>query len=189
MNRPTALLVVAWLWIIIGIFTIAFGVCVAFQTIQIHNILDEMDVTNPMTERIPDFDNPLLEVLHIAYVTMFVVFALGVFMVISGFYLLKLRAWARLSLEILSWLGLIYYMFNFIRVVKGFTSFKSNFLEVQETYPSILFYIIIGAIIGLIFVAALIVSIILLRGKSVREAVKRRDTLTTSTDGGIKQVD
>jgi len=176
MNRPVALLVVAWLWIIIGIFTIAVGGFIAFPTITMHKILDEMDVTNPMAERIPDFDEPLLKVLHVAYIMMFTLFALGIFTVISGFFLLKLHNWARVILEIFSWLGLIKYLCGFIRVVKDFTSLKSMFLEVQEVNPSILFSVIIGAIIGLIWVAACIGSIILLRKKSVREAVKRQNT-------------
>lgn len=172
MNRPTALLVVAWLWIIIGILTIAGGGFVAFQSIVIHNILDELDVKNPTAERM-GVDAPLF-IMSIAYIIVFVSFAVGVFAVISGFFLLKLRNWARLSLEILSWLWLILMIFTLIIWVRNFTFFKSE---------GIAFANIIATLIWMI---PFIASIILLRRKTVREAVKRRDTLATSSDGGIK---
>lgn len=165
MNRPTALLIVAWLWIIIGILIIAFGGVISFKTIALHNILDKMDVYNPSVEKIEGI-NSLLTIMHIAYIIVFVLFAVGVFAVISGFYLRKLRNWARLSLEIFSWFGLIYMVFCLIVVVIDFT------LNLSAT-AMLVYY--------LIWMAIFLVSIILLRGKTVREAVKRQDTFTTPT--------
>ncbi|MFH1231717.1 MAG: hypothetical protein V1709_09505 [Planctomycetota bacterium] len=152
MNRPTALLVVAWLWIIIGTLITALYGGVVFTTMK--------------------------EALWESCLILSVVVLVGIFSAIAGFYLIKLHNWARLSLEILSWLGLIYYL---IRA----KDFITVFWGIQGLNAIILLSVAI-MIFGLIYVAPLIVSIILIRRKTVREAVKRRDTPTTPSYGCLE---
>jgi len=151
MNRPTALLVVAWLWIMMGIFTSApvGAMALSIALVQIETAM---------------FGYYLI-------LLMIVTFLVGMFCIIAGFYLLKLRAWARTSLEVLSWLYSILIVCDLILWLRGFT-----FLE-DEDRGSLGAEIISTAIWAAVFAAC----IIFLRKKSVREAVKRKDIIPPVT--------
>lgn len=98
-KRPTCVTVIGWAWIVIGILMCLSSVMALFASSM---ILSQISTESPdAAKNVPAFLRffPLLAVLQ---------FGVAIFGIISGVNFLKLKAWSRTALEILTWLILIF---------------------------------------------------------------------------------
>jgi len=128
MKRPITLLVVAWFWILIGLL---------LSTLFILGLID--DVTRGQG-------------YHLIGLALLLLF--GIFIPICGIYLLKLRPWARISLEVISGVSLV--------ISWGFMAWLivSEKLSIKYTIGTML------------IVALFFISTSLLRSQAVSNAIK-----------------
>jgi hypothetical protein len=111
-KRPTCVTVIGWAWIIIGGLMCLSAIMALFSSVMIR----EMSQTDP---NIP-FIFKIFPILAIVQV------CIAVIGLISGINFLKLKAWSRSTLEILTWLFLIfilgfmiYWVFNWVSMSSG----------------------------------------------------------------------
>ena len=121
---------------------------------------------------------------------------LGLFIMVSAFYLLRLRAWARTALEIVSWFGLVLasalvallvfiwsYFFSMskefeISISKGFEISIKDMLELITESSYMYNQFIYWSVRSVVYLCVVILLIILLRLKTVRNAVKSVTPMT-----------
>ena len=101
---------------------------------------------------------------------------LAVFIIIASIYFLKLHAWARTALEVVSWLGLTYIVGFGIFWLTAWISASVSMSGGKAPSSESLVFGIFGAVMGVVVIAVyatpLIVIIKFLRGKTIREAVR-----------------
>ena len=106
-TRPTSVTVISWAWILLGIITILGGLMATFCFIMINNI----SALRALPEQIPSELRPLtLFLKNISYLAV-VQFVFSAIAITSGIQFLKLRNWARLTIEGLTWAMLLYILF------------------------------------------------------------------------------
>ena len=179
MKKPVLVIIIAVVWIYMGInmFSRGIGWLAAHDAVQsmLNNLeaLKSGDDSTNQFAKIPDMflRHPTL----VGIIQM----AIGLFFMVSAFYLLRLRAWARTALEIISWFGLtfavvygvfIIFMWNLCGPI-----FKELEMSSSEGIPEFsylynnMIYLSVFSAVALI---AVILMIIFLRGKTIRNAVK-----------------
>ncbi len=93
-KRPTCVTVIGWAWIIIGgLMCLSAGMAL-FSTIMITTMMQE------------EQDAPLI--FYIFPLLAIVQIGIGSLGVVAGIQFLKLKAWARSALEVLTWLFLLF---------------------------------------------------------------------------------
>ena len=104
---------------------------------------------------------------------------IGLFIMVSAFYLFRLRAWARIGLEIISWFWLAWAAVCCVFVIfiwkKSWPMFEEMWMpsptEIPE-FTSIYNNLIYISVFIAVILSVAILMIILLRWKTVRNAVK-----------------
>jgi hypothetical protein len=167
MARPTAVTVIGWAAIGVGCYVI-LGVPVFLSSVRSGSELFAhtawLTVGEPPHSRLAP-GALLAGVLGIAF---------GVFLVLSGHHLLRLRAWARAALEVAAWVGLVG---GVAWVVAGVFRFASGLhllpLGAREAIP-VRVLVVVGLVLrGAIAVplaAVCAIGIRALRSKAVRDA-------------------
>lgn len=92
----------------------------------------------------------------------------------SGIEFLRLRAWARTALEVLTWLGLAYIVGFGIFWIVSWMGATSAFPPAEAGGPTAAFGIfgaVMGLVVSLVFAAPAIIIIVFLRKPEVRRAV------------------
>jgi O-antigen ligase len=98
-KRPTCVTVIGWAWIVVAILMCLSAVMALFASSM---MLSQISSEQPdAAKNIPTFFRffPLLAVMQLC---------VAIFGIISGINFLKLKAWSRTALEILTWLTLLF---------------------------------------------------------------------------------
>lgn len=102
-RRPAGVSVVAWIWIVSGLFIIVGGV----MGIGALSDLPELMPDNAHRTRMPAAVAVMLGLSHYLIWLTLIQLAVAVLAIVAGVYFLRLRAWARGVLELLTWLSLV----------------------------------------------------------------------------------
>jgi len=182
MQRPRSVTVIAWIWIVLGALTFFPGVLLLAALLVM-----DVPLVSPPGPALPKSFPLAFLILHWlgrwTPIVLILWTAGGCVALVSGIYFLKLRTWARTSLEVLSWLGLLYLgyltLYNLLEwIIVAFPGGPRPMPVVRDMRA------VIGGIAGIvIFVVAsatlLILMIKFLRGETIRNALSGK---TRSSD-------
>ncbi|MEK7309420.1 MAG: hypothetical protein AAB038_01220 [Planctomycetota bacterium] len=189
MKKPilVIILVVAWMLIGIKIFSGGIGWLKAHDVSQvIINFFEESKTDDDIPKQFSNVVG-IVGIFYKYHTLMGIIrVVMGLFILVSAFYLLRLRSWARMALEIIAWFNLVLatagvVLFIFIWKTWFFT--MSPILEEMAISPTEIFegmpelsymynQLIYSSVFSVVYLSAVILMIILLRGKTVRNAVK-----------------
>ena len=168
-RRSTSITVIGWIWICIAAFmafsgfmaSVVYYLFLGPEMQQARDQLPEQQVGPLFTFMFEYFG--VLSVFQVLF---------AVFIVYSAIMFLRLKAWARLSLEIITWLSLLYIVgFGLFWIVSWF-SMTGQIPDDQGAEMLGAFQIfgaIMGAVITLVFAVPLGIIIKYLRGEKIRE--------------------
>lgn len=153
-QRPTCVTVIGWAWIVIGILMcISAVMAVLISSMMMDVLRDQPDV--PF----------IIELFPLLFAVQLVVGVLGIF---AGVHFLRLRTWARTTLEVLSW-SLLVLLVGFLVL------WMINWLSMAARHGGDGFALM-GAVVGLLSTALYVVPLGImlryLRGPKVREAMQ-----------------
>jgi hypothetical protein len=171
-KRPTSVTVIGWIVIAGAILMILSG-GMGFAVFSF--MKQSAGGAPPVPEDIPG----QLGVLKIAFqhfeLIAMVQCALAIFIIIAGIQFLRLRRWARIALEVVAWLGLVYVVaFGIFWVVSWLGITSSIPITEGAPGPTPLFGIfgaVMGSVVALCWAVPFVVIIIFLRGKTIKEAL------------------
>lgn len=175
-KRPTSVTVIGWIFIVVAVLMILGGAMglVAFSFIHPSG----GSTVPPMPKDV----GRTFAVMSIVFqyfgllASLQIVFA--IFILIAGIQFLKLRAWARIALEIVSYLGLIYTVGFGTFWVVSWISVTSRFPVAESTVGPPALFNIFGAVMGIVVIAVCVVPLIViikfLRGETIKEAVSHK---------------
>lgn len=152
MHRPTSLVVIATLWIIVGAAWALSGLAVLAGALAIPGQIHEMG--GPAT--LPD---QAQSVVALGVAGALVQIAAGVAGVVCGSGLVRLRAWARRGLEVLTVLTML--------AVAGISA--SGLIASMSSNSVALF--VVPLLLGTVFIVPLWIVRKHLRGRAIREAI------------------
>jgi hypothetical protein len=171
-KRPTAITVIGWIFLVSSILMILSGGLgfIAFSFM------------NQMAEEMPPIPEELLnqfQILRIIFQNFGIIallqVALAIFVLMASIHFLKLRKWARNAVEIVAWLGLLYVVgFGIFWVVSWITITSNIPVSEAPSGPPPMFNIIgaiMGCVVTVVWAVPLIIIIIFLRGKTIKDAV------------------
>ena len=171
-KRPTAVTVIGWIFIAGAILMILSGGMgfAAFSFMK-----QSTGGVPPVPEDIPG----QLRVMKIAFqhfgLLAMVQVALAIFIIIASIQFLRLHRWGRTALEVVTWVGLVYVVGFGVFWVVSWIGITSNIPMTEGTPgPSSMFNIVgavMGSVVTLFWTAPLVVIIIFLRGKTIKEAL------------------
>ena len=169
-QRPGSIPIIAWTWIIGGMLMLLLGI---FTLVAVPRMSELMSQVGGQRHMSASMGMRLAVSNYIVGLTV-IQSALSIAAILAGVYFLKLRAWARGMLELLSWLTLISV------IGMGFIWLPLWMAASEDLLPNVTAVDMhkvkmIGAAVGgvVVIVAAipLIVMIKSLRGKAVRAAM------------------
>ena len=164
-RMPGVLRIIAWLWIVAG----------GLMALSGFMALLALSAMPQMPEPPPEFGLMALPFRHIG-VLMAAQFVVAVIALVAGIGLLRLRAWARTTVEVMCWLAIAY---NLVFVVLWVSAWTSIAAPMMDTMPDgggwAMRYA--GPVMAIVMTAAMTVPLVLmiryLRGPEARAAVVR----------------
>ena len=167
--RPTSVTVIGWMFVIFAILLVLSG-CMSFIFAELIRKMPEA------YQEMPIDINQLFKSMPFAFSSIMIFSILqivyGVVILVSGIYFLKLKSWARITLEVISWFGLLATLVSAVLGVLGFTASLKVLSELGFTQINIVLGIIVYLVITIIFIIPIIVIIKALRGRVLKEAFK-----------------
>ena len=153
-RRPTCVTVIGWVWVVIG-GLMCFGAIMA--------VLASLMMRDEMSQHQAN-EAIMLRILPVLALVQIVVGLLGL---VSGVNFLKLRAWSRPVLEVLSWLLLVYVVgFGIFCVFKWVSMTWGQGRQGLD---------IMGAVMGIVIMGAygvpVGIMVVYLRGAKVKNAI------------------
>jgi hypothetical protein len=163
-TTPTCVTVIGWFWIIIGVLMAFSGLMGALAFTS----MSQIPHSHIKTHSTEFFQSGVFSfVFHHLVIFAILQVCIAILSIIAGINFLRLRAWARATLEILSWLGLtftvsfgVFWLFD-CRIPSENISFISNIFGVG-----------LGIFMLVIYSVPLVVIIKFLRGMTVRTAIQ-----------------
>ena len=172
--RPTAITIIAWVFIALGILMLL----IASLAIAAHMLMKAMAGGNmPLpAENAPAPFRFMARIFRHFDVLAYFQIALASFIMLAGYYFLKLRNWARAALEVVSWLGAAYIIGFGIFWITAWTGATAT-MPAAEQVPELprlfsIFGVIMGAVVTISMAAPIGVAVWYLRSKTVRDAVR-----------------
>ena len=163
-TRPHSMTIIGWLATGLGCLMILSAAAV-FQASR--SMLPEESFLQDPALALPDWIFRHLDSLAVAQTL------IGILAVVAGAAFLRLRAWARITLEIMAWLALTFvlgFAFFWARTVIAITShFREDSAVHVPSTPIVAMGILATIALGI----PLSVVIVTLRGKTVRGALSR----------------
>ena len=170
-TRPTGITIIAWLWIATGVL---MGLSAAMGGLAYSIMQDapKLDSNLPSEFGLLGF---VLENIGLLIALQCVVVLISIW---AGASLLRLRAWAKVAIEGLSWLGLLYivgfgvYWLSVWFSIGGRMSGDSgeSGLDMVQTIGAVT-----GVVVTLTFAVPLGVMVWYLRGREVRDAIAQAE--------------
>ncbi len=171
-KRPTSVTVIGWIFIAGAILMILSGGMgfAAFTFMK-----QTTGGVPPVPENIPGQLRVMKFVFQHFELIAMVQVAFAIFVIIASIQFLRLRRWARIALEVVAWLGLVYLVGFGIVWVVSWIGITSNIHLTEGTVgPSPKFNMvgaIMGSVVTVFWAVPLVVIIIFLRGKTIRRAL------------------
>lgn len=171
-KRPTAITVIGWIFLVSSILMILSGGLgfIAFSFMK--QMAEEMP---PLSEELPHQFRIMGIIFQNFGIIALLQVALAIFVLMTSIHFLQLCKWARNALEIITWLGLFYIVGFGIFWLVSWIDITSSFPDSQvPSGPSPMFNIIgaiMGCVVTVVWVVPLIIIIIFLRGKTIKDAV------------------
>lgn len=157
-KRPTSISVIGWAWIVIGSLMCLSAVMALLVSLTISQAAAQTDTDHNVPAILGFF--PLLALIQMVF---------AILGIVSGVNFLKMKSWARTTLEILSWLLMVF--------VAGFGIFWIISWIVMTRGKAPAGFGIMGVVMGTVVLAIygipLGIMIKYLRGKKNRSAVNR----------------
>jgi hypothetical protein len=167
-KKTASIAVIAWSYILLALFVIlvsGLSICGSqYINQQIETMPNEILESLPGMGFVMQYSGPLLILQTIV----------ALFMLIAGIEFLRLRAWARTAVEILSWLCIVFAVVIALFFIMTWTNIVSQMMAFEENGTSSTLNILgigVGIILMVIFVIPLLMIVRALRGKAVRDAV------------------
>lgn len=172
MERPTSVTVIGWIWIVLGILMfLSAGMGLLAFVAQRAMIAD---MPSP-PEELPGMHGVIWRLFQYFHIFAAVQILLAALIIVAGIHFLKLRAWARTCLEVVSWLGLTYVLGFGAFWLFMWVSMSTQIGEIPEPFPGDAFAWV-GVMMGIVVITTsavpLIVVIKFLRGATIRNAVR-----------------
>ena len=172
MKRPRSVTVIGWIWIGIGsLMLFSSMMALTMFVVQVRPHFEGAGAGSGL-DKLPWFGRFFLRNVEVFAAAQA---GLAIFVIVSGRYFLKLRLWARTSLEAVSWLGLAYVVgFGIFFGITFIRTFASG--EVQGGPPFVFIAIVVPImLVVMVGVHAVPLGVIIwfLRGKTIRGAMNR----------------
>lgn len=170
-KRPTSVTVIGWIFIVTAILIIFSGVMgfMAFSFIE----QMKQEGMPQIPEGMPMPFKAMSVIFKYFGILALLQIVFAVFVLIAGVQFLRLKAWARTALEIVSWLSLFYIIGFGIFWVASWISMTPGLSSVKGAPPAM--FKIIGAGMGIMVMAvfAILISVIIkfLRGAEIKKTV------------------
>jgi len=171
-KRSTSITVIGWIFLVSSILMIFSGGLgfIAFSFMK--QLAEEMP---PLSDELPNQFQIMRIIFQNFGIIALLQVALATFVLMASIHFLQLRKWARNALEIITWLGLFYIVgFGIFWVVSWITITSSFPVSEVPSGPPPMFNIIgavMGCVVTVVWVVPLIIIIIFLRGKTIKDAV------------------
>ena len=162
-EKPVIILLIGWGFIVFAVLMLLVGLGGLIQSAIIEQVIaDQIDFTGMDS---PSKDIPLLfqlilfSIRHMMVLSCMVI-GIALSVIVVGFFFLKLKNWARITLEVFSWLLLV------IVCIKGIL-----FMSVWTGGPAAfnLFGMLVGLFITVSFAAIPVTAVVVLRLRQVKE--------------------
>jgi hypothetical protein len=159
-ERPRTVTVIGWIWLVLASFSL-FKTAVNFILLQaLQPAIPSLLALAPQEDPSTRFLHPLLE--HYGLVLALQAL-LAAAVGISAYYLLRLRPWARVAIQAVCWLGIVY--LACFAVFWIFVMSRTVAARAHRPVPTS-----VGILIPVVLAAGLAVMIGLLRSRRVRES-------------------
>jgi TRAP-type C4-dicarboxylate transport system permease small subunit len=168
-RRPTGITITAWLWIVMGVLMALSGLMGVFA----YSMMQQMG-SPPMPSDAPAGYVPMNKMFQYFGALLVAQTVAAILAVSAGIALLYLKAWARTTLEILSWLAFLYCVGFGIFWVYTWISMTGHAPTGETPFDTSTFQImgaVMGLVVILVFAAPLWIMIRYLRGNEVRTAI------------------
>ncbi|MFH0889487.1 MAG: hypothetical protein V1871_09805 [Planctomycetota bacterium] len=186
MKKPVLVIIIAVVWIYMGIniFLRGIGLLAAHDVVQ--SMLNNLEALKSGDDIPYQLDKVLGIIIKHPTLMGIIQMAIGLFLMVSAFYLFRLRAWARTALEITAWFGLtlvsvygvfIIFLWKVSQPMFEELSIGGEIPEFSYMYNTLIYMSVFSAIA----IIAVILMIIFLRGKTIRNAVKSSSTVNQET--------
>ncbi len=171
-KRPTAITVIGWIFLASSILMILSGGLGFMVFSYMKQIAEEMP---PLSDELPHQFQIMRIIFQNFGIIALLQVAFAIFVLMTSIHFLQLRKWSRTALEIITWLGLFYIVgFGIFWVVSWITITSSFPVSEVPSGPPPMFNIIgavMGCVVTVVWVVPLIIIIIFLRGKTIKDAV------------------
>jgi len=170
MKRPMSVTVIGWIWIGLGTLMLLGSMMALAMFLVLVRPHFESGGAESRLDKLPWFGRFFLRKVELFAA---VQAGLAIFVMVSGRFFLKLRSWARTSLEAVSWLGLVYVVgFGIFFGITFIRTFASG--EVQGGPPFVFIAIVVPIMLVVtvgVYAVPLGVIIWFLRGETIRGAM------------------
>lgn len=170
--RPTGVTVIGWSWIILGILMIFSGAMGLFAYLMLNEAIDGYD----LPPHAPSILGASVWIFENFVPLIIAQTLIALIAVIGGIQFLRRRVWARVVLEVLSWLSLVYVVGFGIFSITAWLSITGS-LPADQIDVGVGFFRIFGiavvTIITAIFAVSLGITIKYLRSSIARNAMVR----------------
>jgi amino acid transporter len=167
LKRPFLVLAIGWVFIVISCLVVLGGISMALQAAFIQQSGLDPGEMGQIPRDMPVLFELLLFVMKNVMVLSIILTGIGIFALISGFYFLKQRRWARTVLEIISWISAVFITSVGLLWIGFWISGPDSPAHFS------MFGITIGIFIMLVYTAVPVTAIVLLRHNSVKGAFYR----------------
>ncbi len=168
--RPKSVTVISWAWIILGVFMILVGIIESSSFAAIPDISPDQ----PEAYSIPSDLNIFFPFQNHSYIQSFGLFIFATMAIISGVQFLKLRSWAKITIEILAWISLsCIVIFGSSWLFFSITSSdKFALMQIGSKIVNLkIFGVLLGSVINLFFGIPLVIMLVKLRSSTIKNLV------------------
>ncbi|OGW38285.1 MAG: hypothetical protein A2Y97_04690 [Nitrospirae bacterium RBG_13_39_12] len=166
-KKPILLILIGWGFIVFAVLMILGGLSGLIQSSLIQKFFNQANFNNmePMPDKMPVlFRIMLFMMMHMMFFSSLLV-VIAAFVLITGIFFLRLKSWARTSLEIFSWAAMV------IACIKGILFMSFWISAPQQDSPAFVSFsgVFVGLFITLAIAAIPGTAAVALRLKKVKE--------------------
>jgi hypothetical protein len=168
-KKPASIAVIAWSYIVLALFVLLVSGVSIFGSQYVNQQMETMP--NEILESFPGMGF----VIQHSGLLLILQTIVAIFMLIAGIEFLRLRAWARTAVEILTWLCVVFAVTIVLFFIMTWINMVSQMMAFEDNGGTLSMLTVVGIGVGLVlmvlFVIPLLMMIRALRGKAVRDAV------------------
>jgi hypothetical protein len=168
-KKPSSVAVIAWSYILLALFVILVSGLSVFGSQYVNQQIETMP--NEILESFPGMG---FIMQHSGFLLILQTIC-AIFMLVAGIEFLRLRAWARTAVEILTWLCIVFAVIIVLFFIMTWLNITSQMMTFEDNSGTSSALTVLGIGVGMVlmvlFVIPLLMIIRTLRGKAVRDAV------------------